>query len=267
MSAMLVDTHCHLDAAEFDADRDSVVEAARAAGVGLLVVPAVDVASFARVRALAAGRPGLGYALGIHPMYVDRAADQDLEVLRREVESAMADPRFVGIGEIGLDHFVPGLDRARQLRFFEAQLALAAEFDLPVILHLRRAQDAILKQLRRYRPPGGTAHSFNGSAQQAGQFIELGFVLGFGGAMTFDGSRRIRGLAASVPAEALVVETDAPDIPPAWLDGGRNQPAELGRIAETLAGLRGQPLEAVAELTTRNALRALPRLAGVASLA
>ncbi|MFP5411595.1 MAG: TatD family hydrolase [Gammaproteobacteria bacterium] len=264
---MLIDTHCHLDAAEFDADRERVVADAKAAGVGMIVVPAVDVASFARVRALAAGRPGIGYALGIHPMYVDRAGDDDLAALRREVEAAMADPRFVGIGEIGLDHFVPGLDHARQLRFFEAQLALAAEFGLPVILHLRRAQDAILKQLRRYRPPGGTAHSFNGSAQQAWQFVDLGFVLGFGGAMSFDGSLRIRRLAASLPADALVVETDAPDIPPAWLDGGRNQPTELGRIAQTLAGLRDEPLETVAEFTTRNALRALPRLAGVAPLA
>lgn len=264
---MLIDTHCHLDATEFDADRERVVADAKAAGVGLLVVPAVDVASFARVRALAADRPGIGYALGIHPLYVDRAADQDLARLRREVEAAMADPRFVGIGEVGLDHFVPGLDRARQSRFFEAQLALATEFGLPVILHLRRAQDAILKQLRRFRPPGGTAHSFNGSAQQAGQFVDLGFVLGFGGAMTFDGSLRIRRLAASLPGDALVVETDAPDIPPAWLDGRRNQPAELGRIARTLAGLRGEPLETVADTTTRNALRALPRLAGVASLA
>ncbi|TXL62429.1 TatD family hydrolase [Zeimonas arvi] len=264
---MLIDTHCHLDAAEFDVDRERVVADAKVAGVGMIVVPAVDVASFAPVRSLAAGRPGIGYALGIHPMYVDRAGDDDLATLRREVEAAMADPRFVGIGEIGLDHFVPGLDHARQLRFFEAQLALAAEFGLPVILHLRRAQDAILKQLRRYRPSGGTAHSFNGSAQQAARFLELGFVLGFGGAMTFDGSLRIRRLAASLPADALVVETDAPDIPPVWLDGGRNQPAELGRIAQTLAGLRGEPLQTVAEFTTRNALRALPRLAGIAPLA
>ncbi|MCM5568915.1 TatD family hydrolase [Burkholderiaceae bacterium FT117] len=264
---MLIDTHCHLDAAEFDADRDRVVDAAIAAGVGLIVVPAVDAGNFATVRALAHSRPGIAYALGIHPMYVDRARDDDLASLGREVEAAIADPRFVGIGEIGLDHFVPGLDRDRQLRFFEAQLALAAEFGLPVILHLRRAQDAILKQLRRYRPPGGIAHSFNGSAQQAGQFVDLGFALGFGGAMTFDRALRIRGLAASLPARALVVETDAPDIPPAWLAGGRNEPAETARICAELAALRGESPEAVRAQTGANALRVLPRLAGVAPLA
>lgn len=264
---MLIDTHCHLDASEFDTDRDRVVSAAAAAGVGRVVVPAVDAGNFCAVRALAHDRPGIAYALGIHPMYTDRAADADLAELRRRVEAAMADPRFVGIGEVGLDHFVAGLDRDRQLRFFEVQLALAAEFGLPVILHLRRAQDAILKLLRRYRPPGGIAHSFNGSVQQAEQFIGLGFALGFGGAMTFERSLRIRRLAASLPAEALVLETDAPDIPPAWLFGARNEPAQLRRIAQTLAGLRGEPLEAVAGITTHNALRVLPRLADVEPLA
>lgn len=258
---MLVDTHCHLDAAEFDADREAVIDAAVAAGVRTIVVPAVDVASFAAVRALARSRPGIAYALGIHPMYVDAARDGDLVALRREIEASIGDPRFVAIGEIGLDHFVPGLDRDRQLQFFEAQLELASEFSLPVILHLRRAQDAILKQLRRYRPPGGIAHSFNGSEQQARQFLALGFALGFGGAMTFSRALQIRRLATDLPAEAIVLETDAPDIPPAWLGGGRNAPAELPRIAAELAALRGETVEAVAASTRANALRALPRLA------
>ncbi|MFA7665551.1 MAG: TatD family hydrolase [Burkholderiaceae bacterium] len=263
---MLIDTHCHLDAAEFDADREQVIAAARAAGVGLMVVPAVDVASFGRIKALAASRPGIAYALGIHPLYVDRATDADLVRLREAVEQSLADPRFVGVGEIGLDHFVVGLDRDRQQHFFRAQLALAAEFSLPVILHIRRAQDPILRELRRYRPPGGTAHAFNGSLQQAGQFIALGLALGFGGAMSFEGSRRIRRLATDLPAEAIVVETDAPDIPPAWLAGGRNQPAELAAIATVLARLRGESPASVARWSRANAFRVLPRLAGVGCL-
>ena len=263
---MLIDTHCHLDAAEFDADRDAVIEAARAAGVARIVVPAVETAGFGCVRALAAERSGIGYALGIHPMYVERAADADLALLREAVMAALADPRFVGIGEIGLDHFVPDADRERQLVYFRAQLALAAEFDLPVILHIRRAQDPVLRELRRHRPPGGIAHAFNGSAQQAAQFIELGLALGFGGAMTYEGSQRIRRLAAELPREAIVVETDSPDIPPAWLDRGRNQPAELAAIVTVLAGLRGERVEAVVDWSGENALRVLPRLAGVAAL-
>lgn len=263
---MLIDSHCHLDAAEFDTDRNVVMAAARAAGVARIVVPAVDADSFARVRALAAEHAGIGYALGIHPMYVDRADDADLSLLRDRVRTALADPRFVGIGEIGLDHFVPDADRERQLHFFRAQLALAAEFDLPVILHIRRAQDPILRELRRHRPPGGIAHAFNGSAQQAAQFIELGCALGFGGAMTYEGSQRIRRLAAELPREAIVVETDSPDIPPAWLDRGRNQPAELAAIVAVLAGLRGESVEDVIGWSGENALRVLPRLAGVATL-
>lgn len=264
---MLIDSHCHLDAAEFDSDRGAVIDAARAAGVSLIVVPAVDAASFERVAALAASRAGIAYALGIHPMYVEQAADADLALLRGCIEAALADPRFVGLGEIGLDHYVPGADRERQLRFFKAQLSLAAEFALPVILHIRRAQDPILRELRRHRPPGGIAHAFNGSLQQAGQFIDLGFALGFGGAMTYEGSQRIRRLAAQLTSEAIVVETDSPDMAPAWLAPGRNQPAELEKIVAVLAALRGEPPEAVIRWSGANALRVLPRLAGVAPLA
>lgn len=263
---MLIDTHCHLDAPEFEADRGQLIAAAAAAGVARLVVPAVAADNFAAVRELSKAQPGVAYALGIHPMYTDRAAEADLALLRGAVQAALADPCFVAIGEIGLDHFVPGLDRARQLAFFEAQLALAAEFGLPVILHVRRAQDSILKALRRYRPPGGIAHAFNGSRQQADQFVALGFALGFGGAMSFERALRIRQLAASMPAEALVLETDAPDIPPAWLNGGRNVPAALARLAEVLAGLRGETPAGIARQTGDNALRVLPRLAGVGRL-
>ncbi|HRO59046.1 MAG TPA: TatD family hydrolase [Burkholderiaceae bacterium] len=260
---MLIDTHTHLDAAEFDADRDAVIGAARAAGVRTMIVLAIDAANFATVRELARSRPGIVYALGIHPIYVERSRDEDLAVLRKEIEASLDDPRFVAIGEIGLDHFVPGLDHERQLRFYIAQLEMAREFELPALLHIRRAQDAILKQLRRLRPPGGIAHAFNGSEQQAGQFVELGFALGFGGAMTWPRALRIRRLAATMPGEALVLETDSPDIPPVWLGDRRNAPVELPRIACELAALRQLAPDAIAELTTANVLRILPRLAGM----
>lgn len=265
---MLIDTHCHLDAPEFDEDRDAVIGRAHAAGVDLMVLPAVAAEHFDPVRKLAARHAGLRYSLGIHPLWVDRAQDEDLLKLRSSVVQALQDPAFVGIGEIGLDHFVPDLDRARQLHFFVAQLALAREFDLPVILHVRRSQDTVLRELRRFRLSGGIAHAFNGSFQQAQVFIDLGFALGFGGAMTFGRALQIRRLAAQLPAEALVLETDAPDIAPAWLGAAdasragviRNAPAELPRIAEVLAELRATTLESVLGSTSANAMRVLPRL-------
>jgi TatD DNase family protein len=264
------DTHCHLDAHEFDADRAAMVDRARAAGVSRLVLPAVEVANFAAVRELAHAFDCV-YALGIHPLYVDRAADADLQCLRDRLQALRGDPRLVAVGEIGLDHFVPGLDHARQERFYLAQLALAKEAGLPVILHVRRSADALLKGLRRVAVRGGIAHSFNGSAVQAEHFVALGFKLGFGGAMTYERALQIRRLAATLPENSLVLETDAPDIPPQWLyrnaaqrliaPQARNEPAELPRIAETLAALRGWSLQRTAEVTTANACGALPRLA------
>lgn len=257
---MWIDTHCHLDAAEFDVDRDAIVADATQAGVDLVVVPAVDAAGFDAVRRLAERHPSVRYALGIHPMAVDRAADADLLALRDAVAASVDDPRFVGVGEIGLDHFAPGLDRERQERFLAGQLRIARDFDLPVILHVRRAQDAVLKHLRRLRPCGGIAHAFNGSRQQADLFVALGCALGFGGAMTFTRALQIRRLAAELPAEAIVLETDAPDIAPAWVAPGRNRPQELPAIAAVLADLRGIDLDAVARITSSNARRVLPRL-------
>ncbi len=263
---MLIDTHCHLDAAEFDADREAVVARAGRAGVSGIVIPSVARAYFEPVAQLAARVPGGAYALGIHPLYVPQADDGDLQALEQAVAQAMGDPRFVGIGEIGLDFFVPELCtppmRERQMHFYTAQLALAQRHGLPVILHVRRSQDELLKQLRRHRPVGGITHAFNGSFQQAEQFLGLGFALGFGGAMTFERALQIRRLAAELPDSAWVLETDAPDIPPAWLERpARNEPGELPRIAQVMAGLRGMALEDVMAHSRRNALRVLPRLA------
>lgn len=256
---MLIDTHCHLDAAEFDTDRTQVITRARAAGVSMIVVPAVEVGNFETVAVLAHSNPEqCTYALGIHPMYVDRADETDLDRLAAELRRRRDDPALVAVGEIGLDFFVPGLNRSRQERFFEAQLRLAREFNLPVLLHVRRSQDTILKYLRRVQlPRAGVAHAFNGSLQQAHQFLDLGFVLGFGGAMTFERALRIRALVRDLPASAHVLETDAPDIAPSWLHPGRNDPAHLPRIADTFAGLRGITCDEAIRQTSENARRVL----------
>ncbi len=270
-AAAWIDTHCHLDAAEFDTDRDAVVTRARAAGVTQIVIPAVDAHNLARVRELA-HEHGFTYALGIHPLYVMNASEGDLGRVAEALEQHRDDPRLVAVGEIGLDFFVPGLDADMQQRFYVEQLKLAKRAGLPVLLHVRRSADQLLAGLRRVGfPHGGIAHAFNGSEQQARAFIALGFKLGFGGTLTFERSLQIRRLAAELPETALVMETDAPDIPPQWLyktaeareaepGQGRNEPAELPRIAESLAVLRGWTLAQTQEITSANARAALSRL-------
>ena len=278
---MWIDTHCHLDAAEFDPDRGDVIARAQAAGVRRVVVPAVMPSTFEAARDAALACDG-AYALGSHPLYVHQAGPDAIRQLEQVLDRWRDDPRLVAVGEIGLDHFVPDLQdeasRAAQEALYAGQLLVAARAGLPVILHVRRSADHLLKHLRRLkaegRPvPGGIAHAFNGSEQQAMAFVELGFKLGFGGAMTFDKALQIRRLAAQLPAECLVLETDAPDIPPQWLyrtaeeraqgERSRNEPAELPRIAETLAELRGWTLAHTRAITTANALAALPRLAAL----
>ncbi|MDD0816624.1 TatD family hydrolase [Curvibacter sp. HBC28] len=273
-----LDTHCHLDAPELAPDLDAVRQQARSVGVGHCVLPAVQVDHFDAVRTLA-HRFGDSYALGVHPLYSAPATQDDMDQLAAELQARIEDPRLVAVGEIGLDGFVPGLDMAHQQRIYRAQLQLARRHDLPVILHVRRSADLVLAGLRavgggRSARWQGIAHAFNGSLQQAQAFIDMGFKLGFGGALTFDRALQLRRLATELPLSALVLETDAPDIPPHWLyrsaaerdqglPQGRNTPAELPRIAQVLADLRGLPLEAVLQATTCNACEALPRLASL----
>ena len=242
---MLIDTHVHLDAAEFDVDRAAVIAAAQAAGVVCMVVPAVAADGFAAVSDCCARYPVCVPAWGIHPLYVGAAAEADLDRLADRLAVAPA----VAVGEIGLDFFREPFDAGRQEFFFLQQLRLARRFDLPVILHVRQAVDRVLKCLRQVPVRGGIAHAFNGSQQQAGQFMALGFRLGFGGAFTFPRATRLRALAQALPLEALVLETDAPDMAPVWGHPGRNTPAQLPRIAAELAGLRGISVEEVIAVT------------------
>lgn len=272
-----IDTHCHLDAPEFAADVDAVRAAAREAGVRLCVLPAVRVADFDAVCTLA-HRHGDAYALGIHPLCVAQASDTDLDVLERALSQHRDDPHLVAVGEIGLDFFVSELQQGvlhdKQQRFYRAQLAMARRHGLPVLLHVRRSVDAVLQGLRSEPGLGGIAHAFNGSVQQAHQALDLGLGLGFGGAMTYERAAQLRRLARDLPLSALVLETDAPDMPPHWLyrtaqaraagaAQGRNSPAELPRIGEAIAKWRGIAAGELAHATWANSLRACPRLASL----
>jgi TatD DNase family protein len=283
-----IDTHCHLDAPEFAHDAARVRARAAALGVDHCVLPAVEVANFDTVRALA-HVGGDSYALGIHPLYVSRAQDADLASLDAALLRQRDDPRLVAVGEIGLDYFVTELCqsplRERQEFFYIEQLKLARKHGLPVILHVRRSADRLLKGLRAVAgqgpgvPPGeptwrGIAHAFNGSEQQATMFTGLGLKLGFGGAVTYARALQLRRLAASLPLDVIVLETDAPDIPPHWLYRtaeqrqaghlqGRNEPGEIPRIGAEMAALRGILTVDLAEAILRNTVAALPRLAAL----
>ncbi|MCW5580396.1 MAG: TatD family hydrolase [Luteimonas sp.] len=247
----MVDSHCHLDAAEFDRDRDAVLARARAAGVRRQVVPAVNAAGWPKLRGLCAASPGLFPAYGLHPMYLAEHRPEHLDELREWVERE----RPVAIGECGLDFFVEGLDAAHQSMYFEGQLRLAREFDLPVVVHARRAVDAVIAALRRIGGLRGVVHSFSGSPEQARQLWRQGFLIGLGGPVTYERANRLRTLATSMPLEYLLLETDAPDQPDAGIRGQRNEPARLVAVRDAIAGLRGAEPNEIARTTSANAER------------
>ncbi len=250
---VLVDTHCHIDVEAFEGDREAVLARARAGGVGPIVVPAVRAASWDHLLAVCGRHDGLHPALGLHPVYVEAHAESDLVRL----EQYLARMQPLAVGEIGLDFFLRDLDRGRQQALFEAQLAIARDAGLPVILHVRKAHDPVLAALRRIGVRGGIAHAFNGSLQQAGQYLDLGVRLGFGGMLTYGRSRKLRALARALPQEALVLETDAPDLSGERHRGERNSPEFLPEYAAALAEVREEPLQEVAVYTTRNACEVL----------
>ncbi len=253
-----------MDAAEFDGDRDQVLQQATKVGVKHLVLPAVDIDNFERVRSIAHQVAGGCYALGIHPMCSAAAGEADLAKLDEALAGSKQDERLVAVGEIGLDLFVEELKSEDALRhqewLFAEQLKLAQRHKLPVLVHIRRAQDRVLKSLRAHKGVTGIAHAFNGSRQQADQFIELGFKLGIGGAMTFERALNIRRIANAVDLSALVLETDSPDISPSWLHPVRNTPDQIPAIGKALATLRGISTREIAVQTARNARSVLQRL-------
>ncbi len=245
----LVDSHCHLDAVEFEADREAVVARAHAAGVRRIVVPAVAAGGWDALEALCARDASLHPAYGLHPMYLAEHRIEHLDALRARLRGT----RAVAVGECGLDHFVEGLDHALQLTLFEAQLRLAREFDLPVILHARRAVDAVIGSLRRIGGLRGVVHSFSGSLEQATQLHRLGFRIGVGGPVTYERAQRLQRVVATVPLEQLVLESDAPDQPSVSRRGGRNEPDCVAEVLAAVARLRCESEAVVAAATTRNA--------------
>ena len=247
----LVDTHCHLDDAEFDSDRDAVVARALGAGVEVQVVPAIDAASWPTLRDVCKASPGLLPAYGLHPMLLARHRPEHLDDLRAWI----AREHPAAVGECGLDYYVEDLDRAAQADYFEGQLRLAREFDLPVVVHARRAVDAVTAALRRIGGLRGVVHSFSGSQEQAAQLWKLGFLLGIGGPVTYERAKRLRRLAATMPIEHLLLETDAPDQPDAAIRGQRNEPARVAVVLDCIAALRDESPDAIAAATTANAAR------------
>ena len=248
---MLVDTHSHFDVAEFDRDRVAAHARALAAGVVRQIVPAVDAAGWPKLKQVCTEHSGLYAAYGLHPMYLSEHRPEHLRNLRDWMESE----RPVAVGECGLDFFVEGLDVQAQQLYFDGQLQLAREFDLPVIVHARRAVETVIAALRRIGGLRGVVHSFSGSAEQAAQLHKLGFLLGIGGPVTFDRAKRLRRIVAGVPIDQLLLETDAPDQPDANHRGQRNEPARLTVVLDVVAELRGTPRDALASATTANAER------------
>jgi len=248
---MLVDSHCHLDAGEFDPDRREVIGRAQRAGVARQLVPAVTAASWPKLREVCGQAPGLFPAYGLHPVFLDAHCEADLATLAEWIQREK--PR--AIGECGLDYFLDGLDRDRQQLFFDGQLRLARDFQLPVIVHARRAVDAVIASIRRVGGLTGVVHSFSGSPEQAALLYRHGFLLGLGGPVTYDRAQRLQRIARDIPLEQLLLETDAPDQPDAGIRGQRNEPARLPVIAAHIARLRGMDVDALAKATTENAQR------------
>ena len=254
---MWIDSHCHMDSVLLSQNSEKVFSACVAEGVDSIIIPSVAKENFDKVIKIAAKHKQCVYALGFHPMYLKGFDDGDLELL----EYYLLNNNSVAVGEIGLDLFVKKNNQSLQEDIFLSQLKIAKKFDLPVIMHVRGAIDLVLKNLRKIKVRGGIAHAFNGSFQQADQLIELGFKLGFGGVMTYPRSKHIQALAKQLPIEAIVLETDSPDMPPEWLGNDKNnQPKELGRIAEFFCHLRGLEPSKTADIIRVNTIEAIPKL-------
>jgi TatD DNase family protein len=255
---MWIDSHCHLDFISINRSLEAIIRECERQEVDHIIVPSVDPSNLESVIDLSRQFKHVSFALGFHPMYIDKLKEGDLENLDNCISG---NTEIIALGEIGLDFFERKDNIDQQEEIFVDQLKLARKYDLPVIMHVRGAIDRILKNLRRYSVRGGIAHAFNGSMQQASQFIELGFKLGFGGAMTYERAKHLQMLATQIPLDAIVLETDAPDIAPSWLTKGTpNTPSQLAKIGVFLAQLRNIPAEEIARITSQNCLKVLPKL-------
>ena len=259
----LVDTHAHIDVAEFDGDRAAVIERARAAGVSRQIVPAIAARGFSELRALCAATPGLYPAYGLHPLFLAAHVPRHLDELAQWLEREHP----VAVGECGLDFYVEGLDPEAQRRYFRRQLEFAREFELPLVLHARRAVEEVIATLKQVGGLRGVVHSYSGSIEQARQLWKLGFHLGFGGPITYPRARRLREIVAAMPLELLLLETDSPDQPLHGHQGRRNEPAQVAAVCACAAELRGVTPDLIAEATTANAERLFGLRAGTVASA
>ncbi len=250
----IIDSHCHLDVVDFDADRDAVLADCRSQGVSRIVVPGIVAADWDNLLQLCRQQQGLYPALGLHPVFLDEHGAGDLKMLQQRLS---VETDVVAVGEIGLDFYLADLNRQGQIELFEAQLAIANTADLPVILHVRKAHEQVISILKRFRPKGGIVHAFNGSIEQAQQYVDLGFKLGIGGMITYERASKLRRLVKQLPLETIVLETDAPDMSGEPCRGQRNSPQYLPQYLAVLAGLRGESAERVAAVTTQNAMTLL----------
>lgn len=250
----LIDTHTHLDFPDFDADRPALLDQAQALGVERMVVLGVERGNWQRIWDGVKADPRLYAALGLHPVYLDQHLPEHLLQLREWLTRLAGDPQLCAVGEFGLDYYLPELDRERQQALFEAQLQLAADFGLPALLHVRRSHAPVTAALKRFRlKRGGIIHAFSGSREEAREYLKLGFKLGLGGAATWPQALRLRKVIAELPLDAVVLETDAPDMAPAMYPGQRNSPLHLPDICAALAQIMGCTPRALADASTRNA--------------
>ena len=245
----IIDTHCHLDVADFDLDRDEVINRCRTAGVSKIIIPAIESKTWDKLLALCKTENGLYPALGLHPVFIEQHQPDDIKQLEQLLETA----RPVAIGEIGLDFYIKELDQQQQTDLFEAQLQIAKKHDLPVILHVRKAHDQVLQLLKKVKVKGGFCHAFNGNLQQANKYIELGFKLGFGGTLTYENAHKIHKLAKELPLDSIVLETDAPDMVVNSHRGERNSPEYITDCLNSLAKIRNEDVALIAKQTTQNA--------------
>ncbi|WHP80752.1 TatD family hydrolase [Edwardsiella anguillarum] len=254
IAAALIDTHCHFDFAPFCGDEAASLRRARAAGICDIIVPSIDASRFAPVLALAHRYPMLHVALGLHPLYIEHHRDTDIAAL--DTLLAQADPAVVALGEIGLDHYGDVRQPARQLSLLQDQLTLAQRYDLPVILHSRRSHDLLARTLRQRRlTRTGVVHGFAGSLAQAQAFVRLGYAIGVGGTITYARASKTRAAVAALPLEALLLETDAPDMPLSGYQGAPNRPEQLTRVFAALCALRSETPAQIAQALYDNTHR------------
>ena len=249
-----IDTHCHFDFPPFtDREAESLAQAAQA-GVERIIVPAIDATRFARVLQRSRQHPPLYAALGLHPIVIDQHSDASLEQLERHLRQRPE--KLVAIGEIGLDLYMEDPRFDRQQHFLDAQLRLARDYDLPVILHSRRTHDKLAMHLRRIDVPRrGVVHGFAGSLQQAQAFIAAGYAIGVGGTITYPRASKTRQTIARLPLSSLLLETDAPDMPLNGFQGEPNRPERVRNVWQTLCELREEPPEEIADTIAANSAR------------